>query len=111
MYKIVNSQMYVNEDKKVVTTKITDQMGRTFMGQAWCSENDTFDIDFGSKLSYLRAKRRLLNSYNNENRKWYDKQMKMFAEWKEAQEEEIEKFDYIIGKVNDAIDDMLDNQD
>ena len=110
MYRIVNSQMYINENKKVITTKITDKLGKTYIGQAWCSGDDTFDIDFGSKLSYLRAKRKLLNSYNSKNKEWYKQQMKAFAEWKEAQEEEIEKFDYIIGKVNDAINNMLDNQ-
>ena len=110
MFKVMNSRKYINETKRVITTIITDQNGKEFMGQAWCSKDDTFDIEFGSKLSYLRAKRKMLKSQNKANKEWYERQTKMFKEWDKAQRDEIDTIDYITAKINAAIDTMLDNQ-
>ena len=111
MITIIKSECFPNEKKRVVTTKITTQNGKVYFGQAWCSAEDTFNAEFGSKLSYLRAKRRMWRDYNKDNKRWYEGQMKAFAEWKKAQEDEIEKCDFIIGKIEEAIDTMLDNQE
>lgn len=109
MIKIIKSQMYVNEDKKVITTVITDSMNNTFIGQAWCSDEDTFNIDFGSKLSYLRAKRKMLKLYNSENKRWYKAQKLNFKKFCERQEAEITQYDNVITRVETVINDMLAN--
>lgn len=44
-------------EKGYVKTILFDKYGNQFIGEAKCASGDTFNVDFGSKLSYLRAKR------------------------------------------------------
>ena len=68
-------EYYVDEEKKVVVCKLTGcegslmcdmcQLGYphhpdffvndSYVGKAKCSEDDTFDVEFGKKLAYQRA--------------------------------------------------------
>lgn len=64
--KIVDKKVTLNEKAKVVTTVITDEFGNRFKGKARCSEQDTFNPDFGTKLSYFRAKSKMFDSYYRE---------------------------------------------
>lgn len=45
------------KEKGYVKTILIDKYGNQFIGEAQCSDGDIFDANFGSKLSYLRAKR------------------------------------------------------
>jgi hypothetical protein len=44
-------------EKGYVKTILFDKYGNQFIGEAKCAGNDIFNEEFGSKLSYLRAKR------------------------------------------------------
>ena len=63
MVKIVDTKSYVNESKRTIVTVIEDEIGNEFRGQSYCSIDDEFDKDFGEKLAYLRAKRKMIRYY------------------------------------------------
>ncbi len=67
--KVIERQTSVNEKSKVVITIITDNIGNKFKGKARCSSEDNFDKEFGSKLSFLRAKSKMYNKYAREYNK------------------------------------------
>ena len=50
MVKVVNTNSFVNEEKRTIVTIITDEYNNQLKGQSWCSEEDEFNVDFGEKL-------------------------------------------------------------
>lgn len=105
--KIKDTQTYINEEKKVVTTVITSEIGDTFSAQSRCDERDEFNPSFGSKLSYLRAKKKMLNAYNRAQKDWYKTRIKNFEEWKQLTEKTISKNEKIINDIDTAINEMI----
>jgi hypothetical protein len=64
--KGITKKVFVDYNSKVVITVLTDKFGSQFKGEARCSGDDVFNVDFGSKLSYLRAKRAMAVAYKND---------------------------------------------
>ena len=107
MVKVVNSKEYINEEKRTVVTILFDEMNNRFEGKAVCSVDDDFDIEFGKRLSYLRAKRIMLRAYNKENIRYYEGQKESWKQFCERAEKEISKYENALDKINNTIDDML----
>mgnify|MGYP006988897405 CR=1 FL=1 len=107
MVRIIDTKEIVNMKKRVITTIITDEYGHKFIGQSWCSVEDEFNEEFGSKLSYLRAKKHMIKAYNNENKRYHKSQLKGFEDYCKRMETEIAKYDNALDKTEQAINDML----
>ncbi len=65
-------------EKGYVKTILFDKYGNQFIGEAKCASGDTFNVDFGSKLSYLRAKRLMGVTMRNAVSEIIDEYTKMF---------------------------------
>ena len=109
MVRVVTTKSFVNEEKRVVTVLIFDDFKNQWVGQARCSEADTFDKDFGEKLAYLRAKRKMLKYYKRENAVLLEQTLKNLASYKERMAKEINKHQNAIDKTNEVISEMLNN--
>ena len=91
-------EYYVDEAKKVVVCKLTGCEGSliydmcqagypyhldflvndSYVGKAKCSEDDTFDIEFGKKLAYQRAVAKLNTAKIKTLRRFKKEQVKCF---------------------------------
>ena len=107
MVKIKKTEEFINENKRIVVTVIYDEMNNRFVGKAYCSIDDGFDKDFGSKLSYLRAKRLMLRAYDKENKNYYNQQKKNWEDFCKRAEKEFAKYKNALEKTEAAIDDLL----
>ena len=107
MTKIVNRNMTVNEERGVVIITIIDEFGHSFKGKSKCNEEDTFDIKFGEKLAYLRAKQKMLKFYYKINIRQLEETRQRMADFEKRMDVELEKTNYVLNKTNKHISDML----
>lgn len=107
MVKVVNTNSFVNEEKRTIVTIITDEYNNQFKGQSWCSEEDEFNVDFGEKLAYLRAKRKMVRFYKKANENQLIATRKSMADFETRMARELDKHENVLNKVNEAIEKML----
>lgn len=108
MVKIVDSRTYVNDKKKVVVVYLRDEFNLEFKGRAKCSPEDTFDVEYGEKLAWLRARKKLLNRHKKEHLQMKEASVKSYNDYMTRMNAELEKFDTAIDKVDTQINEMLD---
>lgn len=109
MVKIVDTKSYVNESKRTIVTVIEDEIGNEFRGQSYCSVDDEFDKDFGEKLAYLRAKRKMIRYYRGIYEHNLKNAREQMTHYEEKFGKEINKHNNILEKVENAIDEMLNS--
>lgn len=107
MVKIVDTKSYVNEAKRTIVTVVEDEIGNEFRGQSYCSVDDEFNKDFGEKLAYLRAKRKMIRYYRGIYEHNLKRAREEMAHYEERFGKEISKHNEILDKVESAIDEML----
>jgi len=107
MVKVVNTNSFVNEEKRTIVTIITDEYSNQFKGQSWCSEEDEFNVDFGEKLAYLRAKRKMVRFYKKANENQLVATRKGMADFETRMTRELGKHENVLNKINEAIEKML----
>jgi len=107
MVKIVDSRTYVNDKKKVVVVYLKDEFNLEFKGRAKCSPEDTFDAEYGEKLAWLRARKKLLNHHKKEHLQMKTLSTQSYNNYIERMNKELEKFDTALTKVDTQIEDML----
>jgi len=108
MVKIKKTEEFINEEKGVVVTVIYDEMNNRFIGKAYCSKEDDFNTELGSKLSYLRAKRIMLRAYDKENKRYFNEQAQRWEEFCKRADKENSKYAVAMEKTQQAIDELLD---
>lgn len=107
MVRIIDTRSYVNREKRTIVTFIKDEYNNEFKGQSYCSVDDEFNEDFGEKLAYYRAKRKMLRFYRNSAQRHLNNTKKDIAKWEEVITKEINKNQEILDKVENAINEML----
>jgi hypothetical protein len=109
MVQIVDMKEYINDTKKIVTVKIFDSFGKSFIGQARCGEEDTFDTQFGINLALLRAQRKMIRAYLKEDKDYHEIQKQGFQDYCKRMEAEIQYYSDVLDGINKEIDNQLDN--
>lgn len=107
MVKIIDTRSYTNLDKRTIVTFIRDEYGNEFKGQSYCSVDDEFDENFGEKLAYFRAKRKMLRFYRNSAQRHLNNILEEVAKFEELAKKDIAKYQEILDKIDNAIDEML----
>lgn len=107
MVKILKTKSYTNKNKRTVVTFIIDEYNRQFKGQSWCSEEDNFDENFGEKLAYLRAKRKMVRFYKRLNEDQLITTRKNMDLFEQRMAKELDKHENVLNKIEEAIEKML----
>lgn len=107
MVKIVDTKSYVNEAKRTIVTVIEDEIGNEFRGQSYCSVDDEFNKDFGEKLAYLRAKRKMIRYYKSIYEHNLKRAREEMAHYEDKFGKAITQHSNILDKVESAINEML----
>lgn len=107
MVRIIKTNSYTNKDKRTIVTFIIDEYNNQFKGQSWCSKDDNFDEDFGEKLAYLRAKRKMVRFYKKANENQLKATRKSMEDFEKRMAKELDKHENVLNKVEEAINDML----
>lgn len=108
MVKVVNTKVYQNDAKKVIVVYVIDEFNNSFKGKAKCNDEDEFNYEFGEKLAYLRAKKKMVNFYKKTNLRHLEATRKSVADFEERMKKELDKHDRIINRLEETINNMLD---
>lgn len=95
-------KVIIDEPRKTVTTLLlgVDNKDLKFVGVAKCSPEDIFDADIGAKISYKRARKKMLTQVRSEIRR----------ELKRAQRY-VEINQIVCDELTDAIEELKQNID
>ena len=122
---------YIDKEKKVVVCKLTGceenlmsdiyqdiyqtgyqhhsyfLLNDSYVGKAKCSENDTFDIEFGKKLAYQRAVVKLNTAKVKILKRFEKEQVKYFNQLLDDMHKTSDKCERIIASKETTIKGML----
>lgn len=107
MVKVVQTKSYYNQEKGTTVVAIVDDFNNMWKGKSQCSVNDTYDKNFGEKLAYLRAKRKMIRYYKKANEKQLEITRKNMVAFEKRMDAELSKHQNILDNIEKAIDDML----
>ena len=107
MVKIENIDNKVNEKYGVVEVFITDAYQNTFKGKAKCAEGDEYNFEFGEKLAYLRAKKKMLTYYGTEQKKTYKISKNNFRIYEEKVIKELNNYEIALTNIDSKINEMI----
>lgn len=110
MIKIINTRTKINEKYGIVEVFITDEYNHIFKGKSRCNlQEDIFDTDFGEKLAYLRAKKKMLYYYKKGNERNLEVTRKNMANFEERMAKELNTYSITIERVESDLNKMLEN--
>ena len=107
MVKIEKIDNKVNEKYGVVEVFITDVYKKVFKGKAKCASDDKYDFDFGEKLAYLRAKKKMLKYYEKEQKKLYEASKANYNEYERKVIKELNNYEIILTNIDSKVNEMI----
>lgn len=107
MVKIEEITNKVNEKYGVVEVFIKDQNQKIFKGKAKCAEEDKYNFDFGEKLAYLRAKKKMLKFYEKEQNKSYKISKESFNDYKKRVIKELGNYKKALNNIDEKVKEMI----
>lgn len=107
MVKIEKIDNKVNEKYGVVEVFITDVYQKVFKGKAKCASDDKYDFDFGEKLAYLRAKKKMLKYYEKEQKKLYTASKASYDEYERKVIKELNNYEIALTNIDNKVNEMI----
>lgn len=107
MVKVLNTRSFENKDKGIVVVWVYDEYNNKFMGKAVCAPDDKYDFDFGEKLAYLKAKKKMVSFYKKANEKNLEVTRKNMTNFEERMAKELSKHQVALEKIDEAINSMI----
>ena len=110
MVKVVDTKSYENKEKGIIVVYVFDEYNNKFKGRAVCSPEDPYNYDFGEKLAYLKAKKKMVNFYKRANEKQLEITRKNMAAFEERMGRELDKHTNALNKIDEAINTMIQEE-
>ena len=107
MVKIEEITNKVNEKYGVVEVFIKDEFQRVFKGKAKCASDDKYDFDFGEKLAYLRAKKKMLKVYEKEQKNLYKASKESFDNYEQRVIKELNNYTKALNNIDEKVNEMI----
>lgn len=107
MVKIEEITNKVNEKYGVVEVFIKDQYQKIFKGKAKCASDDKYDFDFGEKLAYLRAKRKMLKFYEKMQINMYQTSKNQFNDYEKKVFKEFDNYKRALNNIDEKVNEMI----
>ena len=107
MVKIEKIDNKVNEKYGVVEVFIKDEFQRVFKGKAKCASDDKYDFDFGEKLAYLRAKKKMLKVYEKEQKNLYKASKASYDEYERKVIKELNNYEIALTNIDSKVNEMI----
>ena len=107
MVKIEEITNKVNEKYGVVEVFIKDEFQRVFKGKAKCASDDKYDFDFGEKLAYLRAKKKMLKVYEKEQKNLYKASKASFDNYEQRVIKELNNYTKALNNIDEKVNEMI----
>jgi hypothetical protein len=107
MVKIEEITNKVNEKYGVVEVFIKDEFQRVFKGKAKCAGGDEYSFDFGEKLAYLRAKKKMLKVYEKEQTNLYKASKKSFDDYEKRVMKELDNYTKALNNIDEKVNEMI----
>ncbi len=107
MVKILNTRSFENKNKGIVVVWIYDGYNHKFMGKAICAPDDKYDFNFGEKLAYLKAKKKMVSFYKKAIERNLEETRKNTANYEERITKELSKHQVALDKIDEAMNSMI----
>lgn len=107
MVKIISVDNKINEKYGVIEVYIKDEYERVFKGKSKCFADDIYNFEFGEKLAYLRAKKKMLSFYEKEQNKMYQISKNNFHIYEEKVMKELKNYQIALNNIDEKVNEMI----